>query len=171
MTLQFNQTGAVLDSCLEQHGQMPLPPYIRRPHGAVEADWNDYQTLFAAHAGAVAAPTAGLHFTDELRQNLISAGINFTAVTLHVGAGTFLPVKSENIHDHKMHTEWGTVSVDTVKAIQQTKATGGRVIAVGTTSLRILRLLLCIMAGWLRSQARLISLSRLAISLVLLICS
>ena len=117
---------------------MPLPPYIRRPDGADEVDRDDYQTLFAAHAGAVAAPTAGLHFTDELRQKLISAGINFTAVTLHVGAGTFLPVKTEDIHEHKMHTEWGTVSVDTVKAIQQTKATGGRVIAVGTTSLRIL---------------------------------
>ena len=138
VTLQFNQSGAALDSCLEQHGQMPLPPYIRRPDGADEVDRYDYQTLFATHAGAVAAPTAGLHFTDELRQKLISTGINFTAVTLHVGAGTFLPVKTENIHEHKMHTEWGTVSVDTVKAIQQTKATGGRVIAVGTTSLRIL---------------------------------
>ena len=138
VTLKFNQTGAALDSCLEQHGQMPLPPYIRRPDGADEVDRCDYQTLFATHAGAVAAPTAGLHFTDELRQKLISAGINFTAVTLHVGAGTFLPVKTENIHEHKMHTEWGTVSEDTVKAIQKTKATGGRVIAVGTTSLRIL---------------------------------
>ena len=78
---------------------MPLPPYIRRPDGADEADQDDYQTLFATHAGAVAAPTAGLHFTDELRQKLISAGINFTAVTLHVGAGTFLPVKTENIHE------------------------------------------------------------------------
>jgi S-adenosylmethionine:tRNA ribosyltransferase-isomerase len=117
---------------------MPLPPYIRRPDGVDEADRDDYQTLFAAHPGAVAAPTAGLHFTDALRQKLISSDINFTAVTLHVGAGTFLPVKTENIHEHKMHTEWGTVSADTVRAIQQTKASGGRVVAVGTTSLRIL---------------------------------
>ena len=138
VTLQFNQSGAALDNCLDQHGQMPLPPYIRRPDGANEADRDDYQTLFAAHAGAVAAPTAGLHFTDELRQKLVSVGVNFAAVTLHVGAGTFLPVKIENIHEHKMHTEWGTVSADTVKEIQKTKASGGCVIAVGTTSLRIL---------------------------------
>ena len=171
MTLQFNQSAPHLIAVLEQHGPDAVAALYPAPDGADEVDRDDYQTLFATHAGAVAAPTAGLHFTDELRQKLISAGINFTAVTLHVGAGTFLPVKTENIHEHKMHTEWGTVSEDTVKAIQQTKATGGRVIAVGTTSLRIWRLLLCIMAGWLRSQARLISSSRLAISLVLLICS
>ena len=138
VTLQFNQSGAALDNCLDQHGKMPLPPYIQRPDGANQADRDDYQTLFAAHTGAVAAPTAGLHFTDELRQKLISAGINFAAVTLHVGAGTFLPVKTENIHEHKMHTEWGNVSADTVEAIRHTKASNGRVIAVGTTTLRIL---------------------------------
>ena len=138
LTLRFNQSGPALEACLEAHGRMPLPPYIRRPDGASEQDKQDYQTLFAAQAGAVAAPTAGLHFTDALRDQLLAAGLSFAEVTLHVGAGTFLPVKVEDIRDHKMHTEWGSVSADTVEAIRQTRARGGRVIAVGTTSLRIL---------------------------------
>ena len=138
VTLRFSVAGEALDACLHQHGQMPLPPYIRRPDGAGEADKHDYQTMFATHAGAVAAPTAGLHFTDGLRDQLLAAGVKFAEVTLHVGAGTFLPVKVDKISDHKMHTEWGSLSAETVQAIQNTKASGGRVIAVGTTSLRIL---------------------------------
>ena len=99
--------------------------------------------MFATHAGAVAAPTAGLHFTDGLRDQLLAAGINFAEVTLHVGAGTFLPVKVDNIRDHKMHAEWGSLSAETVEAIRQARASGGRVVAVGTTSLRILEAAFC----------------------------
>ena len=143
VTLQFSVAGDELNACLDQHGQMPLPPYIRRPDGADDADKDDYQTLFAAHAGAVAAPTAGLHFTDALRDRLLAAGVTFAEVTLHVGAGTFLPVKVDNIHDHKMHTEWGSVSAEVADTIARTKASGGRVIAVGTTSLRILEAAFC----------------------------
>ena len=143
VTLRFNVSGTALNACLDQHGQMPLPPYIRRPDGAGEADKHDYQTMFATHAGAVAAPTAGLHFTDGLRDRLLTAGVNFAEVTLHVGAGTFLPVKVDNIRDHKMHSEWGSLPLETVDAIHKTKASGGRVIAVGTTSLRILEAAFC----------------------------
>ena len=99
--------------------------------------------MFATHAGAVAAPTAGLHFTDGLRDRLLTAGVNFAEVTLHVGAGTFLPVKVDNIRDHKMHSEWGSLPLETVDAIHKAKASGGRVIAVGTTSLRILEAAFC----------------------------
>ena len=143
VTLRFNVAGDQLNACLDQHGQMPLPPYIRRPDGAGDADRQDYQTMFATHAGAVAAPTAGLHFTDGLRDQLLAAGINFAEVTLHVGAGTFLPVKVDNIRDHKMHAEWGSLSAETVEAIRQARASGGRVVAVGTTSLRILEAAFC----------------------------
>ena len=143
VTLRFNVAGDQLNACLDQHGQMPLPPYIRRPDGAGDADRQDYQTMFATHAGAVAAPTAGLHFTNGLRDQLLAAGINFAEVTLHVGAGTFLPVKVDNIRDHKMHAEWGSLSAETVEAIRQARASGGRVVAVGTTSLRILEAAFC----------------------------
>ena len=121
---------------------MPLPPYIRRPDGAGEADKHDYQTMFATMPGRY-APTAGLHFTDGLRDRLLTAEVNFAEVTLHVGAGTFLPVKVDNIRDHKMHSEWGSLPLETVDAIHKTKASGGRVIAVGTTSLRILEAAFC----------------------------
>ena len=117
---------------------MPLPPYIKRPDGADDADKQDYQTVFARHTGAVAAPTAGLHFTDSLKQRLMEKGVRFSEVTLHVGAGTFLPVKVDAIHQHQMHSEWGEVSAGVVASIQETKDKGGRVICVGTTSLRIL---------------------------------
>lgn len=138
VNLRFNLSGTALDSAIEGVGAMPLPPYIKRPDGADDADKSDYQTVFARHTGAVAAPTAGLHFTDSLKNQLIARGIGFSEVTLHVGAGTFLPVKTEAIAEHKMHSEWGEVSSDTVAAITQTRAAGGRVICVGTTSLRIL---------------------------------
>lgn len=123
---------------LETCGQMPLPPYIERPNGEEADDRSRYQTVYAQHDGSVAAPTAGLHFTPELLEKLRAMGVNTAEVTLHVGAGTFMPVRVENIAEHKMHAEWGEVSAATVAAIEQTKAKGGRVIAVGTTSMRLL---------------------------------
>jgi S-adenosylmethionine:tRNA ribosyltransferase-isomerase len=128
---------ALLDA-LHRHGRMPLPPYIRRPDGARAEDDEDYQTLFAARDGAVAAPTAGLHFTPELLAALTAAGVRTTTVTLHVGAGTFLPVKAECIADHRMHAEWGEITPDAVAAVAATRRAGGRVVAVGTTALRLL---------------------------------
>jgi len=127
-----------LDACLDRYGSMPLPPYIARPDGAEPADRQDYQTMFARHRGAVAAPTAGLHFTDNLAKAISASGVRILPVTLHVGAGTFLPVTADNIKDHKMHSEWGQISAETAAAIAEARAKGGRVIAVGTTSLRIL---------------------------------
>ena len=138
VNLRFNRSGEALDAAIEAVGAMPLPPYIKRPDGADDADKQDYQTVFARHTGAVAAPTAGLHFTDSLKQRLIEKGVRFSEVTLHVGAGTFLPVKVDAIHQHQMHSEWGEVSAGVVASIQETKDKGGRVICVGTTSLRIL---------------------------------
>jgi len=123
---------------LRRHGRMPLPPYIRRPDGAEPTDAEDYQTLFAAADGAVAAPTAGLHFTPGLLAALAAAGVATTTVTLHVGAGTFLPVKVEDIADHRMHAEVGEIGPAAVAAITATREAGGRVVAVGTTSLRLL---------------------------------
>ncbi len=136
--LRFNLSGANLDAAIEAIGAMPLPPYIKRPDGADDEDKQDYQTVFARHTGAVAAPTAGLHFTNSLKQRLIKKGVRFSEVTLHVGAGTFLPVKVDAIHQHRMHSEWGEVSGGVVTSIQETKDRGGRIICVGTTSLRIL---------------------------------
>ena len=127
-----------LDACLDRYGSMPLPPYIARPDGAEPADRQDYQTMFARHRGAVAAPTAGLHFTDNLAKAIAATGARILPVTLHVGAGTFLPVTANDIKDHKMHSEWGQISAETATAIAEARAKGGRVIAVGTTSLRIL---------------------------------
>lgn len=137
------ETGQALDEAaiyagLEQHGEMPLPPYIARPDGATEADSSDYQTMFADRKGAVAAPTAGLHFTDALVARLAARDITVATVTLHVGAGTFLPVTVDDIADHRMHSEWGEISAETAAQIAATRAAGGRVVAVGTTSLRIL---------------------------------
>ena len=127
-----------IEAGLAAHGSMPLPPYIRRPDGSTKADEEDYQTMFAAVAGAVAAPTAGLHFTPQLSSALEAAGIGIAQVTLHVGAGTFLPVTVENIADHRMHSEWGHIPRATAARINAARAAGGRIIAVGTTSLRIL---------------------------------
>ena len=136
--LAFNQSDTALDEALEATGVMPLPPYIPRPDGVREDDSDHYQTMFAAHNGAVAAPTAGLHFTPDLINEMNAKGINIAEVTLHVGAGTFLPVKVDDVRDHKMHSEWGEISAATAEQINQTKANGGRVVCVGTTSLRIL---------------------------------
>jgi S-adenosylmethionine:tRNA ribosyltransferase-isomerase len=119
---------------LQRHGRMPLPPYIRRPVDAGDAA--SYQTVYAAADGAVAAPTAGLHFTHELFRRLDEAGIRRIMLTLHVGAGTFLPVKTENAEDHRMHAEYGSLSEDAAGAINATRDTGGRVVAVGSTALR-----------------------------------
>nr|WP_223176688.1 tRNA preQ1(34) S-adenosylmethionine ribosyltransferase-isomerase QueA [Sphingomonas hominis] len=123
---------------LERAGRMPLPPYIagKRPTDARDAD--DYQTMFAREAGAVAAPTAALHFTPDLLARLAAAGIDHATLTLHVGAGTFLPVKAEDTADHRMHAEWGRIDAETAERLNAVRARGGRVIAVGTTSLRLI---------------------------------
>lgn len=136
--LLFDQAGSALISALHTHGQMPLPPYIHRGGSGDEADADDYQTMYAAKEGAVAAPTAGLHFTDRLFDRLDARGIERAFVTLHVGAGTFLPVKSDDTDEHRMHSEWGEVSEEVAERINQTRADGGRIIAVGTTALRLL---------------------------------
>ena len=136
--LVFNQAGDALMAALETVGYMPLPPYIKRPKGGEENDLDDYQTLFAKEPGAVAAPTAGLHFTDQMMAKLKDRGVRTANVTLHVGAGTFLPVKAEDTEDHKMHSEWGEVTQATADAVNQVRANGGQVVAIGTTSLRLL---------------------------------
>ncbi len=138
VTLRFNRSGMDLMEALENHGGMPLPPYIKREDLADDQDKSDYQTLFADRKGAVAAPTAGLHFTPELMLAIEDKGIQHVKVTLHVGAGTFLPVKVEDTEDHVMHAEWGEITHETANAINAAKETGGRVVAVGTTSLRLL---------------------------------
>jgi S-adenosylmethionine:tRNA ribosyltransferase-isomerase len=138
VTFRFPVSGADLDAVLTQVGRVPLPPYIESKRAQDLQDKSDYQTVYADKAGAVAAPTAGLHFTPELIKSLQAAGIESEFVTLHVGAGTFLPVKAEDTRDHKMHAEWGEVSLETLNHIQAVKHSGGRVIAVGTTSLRLL---------------------------------
>lgn len=138
--LRFNCGGAELFQYLEKYGRMPLPPYIQRDKDDAQnaSDREDYQTIFARHEGAVAAPTAGLHFTGRLFQALEKRGVMFDTVTLHVGAGTFLPVKADDTDEHKMHAEWGTVSAETVAKIEATRRAGGRIVAIGTTSLRLL---------------------------------
>ncbi len=136
--LKFNCGGEELFQCLETHGHMPLPPYISRTADQPQNDREDYQTVFAEHEGAVAAPTAGLHFTEELFHGLEKRGVTFETVTLHVGAGTFLPVKADDTEDHQMHVEWGTITQVTVDKINATRMAGGRIVAVGTTSLRLL---------------------------------
>ena len=138
VTLRFNKSGAELIAALEKYGVMPLPPYIRRDAGGDDQDKSDYQTIFAQKDGAVAAPTAGLHFTPDLLANLDARGIDRRTITLHVGAGTFLPVKVDDTEDHKMHAEWGSISKEIADLINETRANGGRVVAVGTTSLRLL---------------------------------
>src|SRR5262249_6765912 len=136
--LAFDRGGAQLMAALAQVGRMPLPPYIKRPGGADERDRVDYQTIFAAKDGAVAAPTAGLHFTPALLATLEARGVARVAVTLHVGAGTFLPVKADDTKDHVMHAEVGAIDSAAAEAVARTRAAGGRVVAVGTTSLRLL---------------------------------
>jgi len=137
VTLRFNQTGEALLAAIERHGRMPLPPYIRKGE-ADDRDRADYQTVFAASKGAVAAPTAGLHFTPELLAAIDARGVQRVTVTLHVGAGTFLPVKVDDTDDHRMHEEIGIVSAEAAATVNAARARGGRVVAVGTTALRLL---------------------------------
>ncbi len=136
--LRFNLAGDDFDAALNAAGAMPLPPYIAAKRPADEQDKSDYQTVWAANTGAVAAPTASLHFDEPLLAALADKGVTFTHVTLHVGAGTFLPVKVEDVTTHKMHAEWGRVSEQAASEIAQTKAAGGRVVPVGTTALRLI---------------------------------
>ena len=138
VTLRFAFAGPALDEAVARLGDMPLPPYIAGKRAADERDRSDYQTVYAVEEGAVAAPTAGLHFTDDLFRRLDERGIARHSVTLHVGAGTFLPVKAEDTSEHRMHAEWGTVSTATADALNAARARGGRIVAVGTTSLRLL---------------------------------
>ncbi len=136
--LLFETGGQRFEDCLARYGLMPLPPYIASRRKPDERDIADYQTAFARESGAVAAPTAGLHFTDKLIASLEAAGIQTAFLTLHIGAGTFLPVKAEDTADHKMHAEWGEIGAETAARLNEARAAGGRLIAVGTTSLRLL---------------------------------
>ena len=136
--LRFNLEGDAFEAALAQAGAMPLPPYIAAKRPADAQDHHDYQTVFATHSGAVAAPTASLHFDQALLDELALKGVQFSRVTLHVGAGTFLPVKVDDVLTHKMHSEWGRVNAQAAQDIAATKAAGGRVIPVGTTALRLI---------------------------------
>src|SRR3954469_25588128 len=138
VTLSFSFHGPALDQAIEDLGTPPLPPYIASKRTPDDRDAADYQTMFAAREGAVAAPTAGLHFTPALEAALRGRGVELHRLTLHVGAGTFLPVKVDDTSGHKMHAEWGTVSAQTARKLNEARAKGGRIVAVGTTSLRLL---------------------------------
>ena len=138
VSLQFSKAGAALDEAIAQTGQAPLPPYIARKRAADEADKSDYQTVYADNSGSVAAPTAGLHFTPKLLSELGAKGISVEKLTLHVGAGTFLPVKTDNTDDHIMHSEWRVITDELAARINKAKSEGRRIIAVGTTALRAL---------------------------------
>lgn len=136
--LAFALEGAAFREALLCHGAMPVPPYLRRPRGGDLRDRNDYQTIFARAEGAVAAPTAGLHFTPALLDALARRGVGWTTLTLHVGPGTFLPVKEADPRDHRMHAEWGILTEETAARIAAAREKCGRLVAVGTTSLRLL---------------------------------
>ncbi|MFW2343247.1 tRNA preQ1(34) S-adenosylmethionine ribosyltransferase-isomerase QueA [Brevundimonas sp.] len=138
ITLTFDLSGPALDDAIRDIGVMPLPPYIAAKRAEDDRDRSDYQTVYAEHDGSVAAPTAGLHFTPALLEAIRARGVSTHAVTLHVGAGTFLPVKVDDLAEHRMHSEWGTVSEETAKALNRVRANGGRIVCVGTTSLRLL---------------------------------
>ena len=138
VTLSFSFHGPVLDQAIGERGEMPLPPYIASRRPPDDQDRIDYQTLFAHEEGSVAAPTAGLHFTNRLLGRLNERGIGLHKVTLHVGAGTFLPVKADDTEGHHMHTEFGTVSAQTAAALNAARTKGGRIVAVGSTALRLL---------------------------------
>ena len=138
VTLSFAFHGPVLDQAIADLGAPPLPPYIASRRAPDEKDVGDYQTMFAKHEGAVAAPTAGLHFTPALEEALAARGIGVQRLTLHVGAGTFLPVKADDTADHKMHAEWGTISAETARTLNEARAKGGRIVAVGSTAMRLL---------------------------------
>jgi S-adenosylmethionine:tRNA ribosyltransferase-isomerase len=136
--LDFGPDPAALAAALEAAGEVPLPPYIARPDGPRATDREDYQTVFAARPGAVAAPTASLHFTPALVAALEARGVHRATVTLHVGAGTFLPLREEAMHTRRLHAEWGEVTAEAAAAIAAARAAGGRIIAIGTTALRLL---------------------------------
>lgn len=136
--LRFNRDGDALMEAFHAAGALALPPYIDRPQGPLPSDAEDYQTIFARRAGAVAAPTAGLHFTPRLLAAIDAVGVKRVTVTLHVGIGTFLPVRVERVAEHRMHAERGIVTAETAAAVNAARAAGGRVVAVGTTSLRLL---------------------------------
>jgi S-adenosylmethionine:tRNA ribosyltransferase-isomerase len=136
--LKFSVGDEVLDRAIERIGQMPLPPYIAGKRSADKADFRDYQTMFATRSGAVAAPTASLHFTPNVVAALDAKRIRLCRVTLHVGAGTFLPVKVADTSEHRIHAEWGEVGAEAAAALNDAHASGGRIVAVGSTSLRIL---------------------------------
>jgi len=138
ITLSFSLHGPALDQAIADLGSPPLPPYIASKRAPDERDATDYQTMFAANEGAVAAPTAGLHFTPALEAALRQHGVGIHRLTLHVGAGTFLPVKAEDTAGHKMHSEWGSLSAETARELNAARASGGRIVAVGSTSLRLL---------------------------------
>jgi S-adenosylmethionine:tRNA ribosyltransferase-isomerase len=138
VTFAFAFHGAALDDALAERGDMPLPPYIGNRRTVDERDRTDYQTMFAHTEGSVAAPTAGLHFTENLVQALRERGVALHRVTLHVGPGTFLPVKADDTSEHRMHPEWGAVSAETAAALNATRRAGGRIVAVGSTSLRLI---------------------------------
>jgi S-adenosylmethionine:tRNA ribosyltransferase-isomerase len=138
VTFAFNFHGAVLDQAIAERGAMPLPPYIASKRPADDQDRTDYQTIFAREEGSVAAPTAALHFTEALVERMNARGIAHCFVTLHVGAGTFLPVKVDETDDHSMHAESGTVTGETAVALNEARARGGRIVAVGSTALRLL---------------------------------
>jgi S-adenosylmethionine:tRNA ribosyltransferase-isomerase len=142
VSLRFDLEGAAFSAALDRHGAMPLPPYIKRPRSQFTrgdpADRERYQTVFAREPGAVAAPTAGLHFTPTLLERLAARGIELATLTLHVGPGTFLPVKSGDPREHRMHGEWGVIAAETAERIRAARARGGRIVAIGTTSLRLL---------------------------------
>jgi S-adenosylmethionine:tRNA ribosyltransferase-isomerase len=140
--LRFDRAGEAFRAALARHGAMPLPPYIKRPRGpdprGDARDRADYQTIFARTEGAVAAPTAGLHFTPALLAAIAARGAEWATVTLHVGPGTFLPVKSDDPRQHRMHAEWGEIGAEAARRINAARQRGGRIVAVGTTSLRLL---------------------------------
>ncbi|RRN63742.1 tRNA preQ1(34) S-adenosylmethionine ribosyltransferase-isomerase QueA [Caulobacter sp. 602-1] len=138
VVLAFDVSGPDLDVGIARHGDMPLPPYIAAKRGEDERDRADYQTVYAREDGSVAAPTAGLHFTPQLLEALKAKGVSLHFVTLHVGAGTFLPVKTDDVSEHKMHAEFGEVTADVANALNTVRAAGGRIVCVGTTSLRLL---------------------------------
>lgn len=138
VVVRFNKSGADLMAALHRVGTMPLPPYIKRARGGLESDKADYQTIYACHEGAVAAPTAGLHFTPALFERLDQKGIERLFVTLHVGGGTFLPVKVDDTDNHKMHAEFGVLTQSVADKINAAKRAGRRIVTVGTTSLRLL---------------------------------
>lgn len=138
IALRFNLEGEAFSRALHQAGALALPPYIPRPQGPTATDTTDYQTIFAQHQGAVAAPTAGLHFTQALLARLAEHQIERETITLHVGAGTFLPLRHDDVHQHRIHAERGTITPQAAARINQARAAGHRLIAVGTTTLRLL---------------------------------